>query len=212
MEAMEGHRRLQEELEGSYWEQFLRVAEVLGHFGYVQEGVLSPEGRLIGGLRHDNELLVARAVFSGAFDGLKPSEAAALLSCLTEEPRERARDAAKLFLRTQGHLRRRFQALELLAAEVGRIQDRCRVSLPVSLHSVLMAATARWAAGEEDWVGLVESSYGGHEGDMIRAFRRLIDLARQLVDSPDLPESLRPVFEMAVSGLDRGIVLESALI
>jgi ATP-dependent RNA helicase HelY len=212
MEAMEGQRRVQEELEGSYWEQFLRVVEVLGHFGYVKEGILSAEGRLIGGLRHDNELLVARAVFSGAFDGLRPSEAAALLSCLTEEPRERARDAAKLFLRGQGHLRRRFQALEHLASEVERVQDRCKVSLPLSLHDALMAATARWAAGEEDWVGLVDSCYGGHEGDLIRAFRRLIDLGRQLVDSPDLPESLRPALEMAVAGLDRGIVLESALI
>ncbi|HYB71744.1 MAG TPA: DEAD/DEAH box helicase [Candidatus Sulfotelmatobacter sp.] len=212
VEAMEGHRRAQEELEGSYWEQFLRVVDVLGHFGYVKGGTLTPEGRLIGGLRHDNELLVARAVFSGAFDGLKGAEAAALLSCLTEEPRETARDAAKAFLRAQGHLRRRLQSLELLAGEVERVQDRYKVPLPFSLHSALMAATARWAAGEEDWAGLVDSAYGGHEGDLIRAFRRLIDLGRQLVDSPDLPERLRPVLVDAVGGLDRGIVLESALI
>ena len=44
------------------------------------------------------------------------------------------------------------------------------------------------------------------------SFRRLIDLGRQLVDSPDLPERLRPVLVDAVAGLDRGIVLESALI
>ncbi len=212
VEAMEGHRRAQEELEGSYWEQFLRVVEVLGHFGYVKDGMLSPEGRLIGGLRHENELLVARAVFAGTFDGLKPPEAAALLSCLTEEPRETARDAARAFLKAQGHLRRRFQALELLAGEVERAQDRCKVALPLSLHSALMAATARWAAGEEDWAGLVDSAYGGHEGDLIRAFRRLIDLGRQLADSPDLPERLRPALEAAVVGLDRGVVLESALI
>ena len=212
VEAMEGHRRAQEDLEGSYWEQFLRVVDVLGHFGYVKDGSLTSEGRLIAGLRHDNELLVARAVFSGIFEGLRPSEAATLLSCLTEEPRETARDAARAFLRTHGHLRRRLQALEHLAGEVERIQDRYKVPLPFSLHPALMAATARWAAGEEDWMHLVESSYGGHEGDLIRAFRRLIDLGRQLIDSPDLPERLRTVFESAVAGLDRGIVLESALI
>jgi len=211
-EVMESHRRAQEELEGSYWEQFLRVVDVLSHFGYVKEGTLTPEGRLIGGLRHDNELLVARAVFSGVFEGLKGSEAAAMLSCLTEEPRETAREAARAFLRTQGHLRRRLQALEHLAGEVERVQDRYKVPLTLSLHSALMAATAQWAAGEEDWVRLVDSTYGGHEGDLIRAFRRLIDLGRQLVDSPDLPQDLRPMFDAAVAGLDRGIVLESALI
>jgi superfamily II RNA helicase len=59
---------------------------------------------------------------------------------------------------------------------------------------------------------LVEEHYGGHEGDMIRAFRRLIDLSRQLLESPQLPPTLREDLHVGVRSLDRGIVFESALI
>jgi superfamily II RNA helicase len=59
---------------------------------------------------------------------------------------------------------------------------------------------------------LVSDSYGGHEGDLIRTFRRLIDLCRQLAESPEVHPSLQDRLWQAVSALDRGIVFESALI
>jgi hypothetical protein len=46
----------------------------------------------------------------------------------------------------------------------------------------------------------------------MRAFRRLIDLGRQLVDAPEVAEPLRATLWQGVKALDRGIVLESALI
>ena len=84
--------------------------------------------------------------------------------------------------------------------------------LPVSMHTTYMAVTYEWTAGEEDWARLIRNFFGGHEGDLNRAFRRLIDLGRQLIDSPELPEALRSCLTQAVRMLDRGIVLESALI
>jgi superfamily II RNA helicase len=59
---------------------------------------------------------------------------------------------------------------------------------------------------------VVESQFEGHEGDLIRAFRRLIDLSRQLLESAELPPTLRDDLRAGVRALDRGIVLESALI
>src|SRR6185503_18878415 len=48
---------------GAYWQEFLRVVEVLEQFNAVRDRALEPKGRLIAGLRHDNELLVAEAVW-----------------------------------------------------------------------------------------------------------------------------------------------------
>ena len=59
---------------------------------------------------------------------------------------------------------------------------------------------------------LIRGHFGGHEGDLIRAFRRLIDLCRQLAESPELAAPLQTSLRDAVKRLDRGIVLESALI
>jgi superfamily II RNA helicase len=204
--------QLREHLQDNYWDQFLRVARVLEHFGYLKAGVLSLEGRLVAALRHDNELLVARVLFSGILDSLEAAELAALLSCLSEEPREAEARHAWLFLTQNPHLQRRLKTMGHLAQELLRVQQSYQVSLPVSIHVGYLAASYRWAAGEEDWTRLVQESYGGHEGDLIRALRRLIDLCRQLAESPEADARLRERLWQAVSCLDRGIVLESALI
>jgi ATP-dependent RNA helicase HelY len=211
-QALEDRARHLRELQESYWHQCLRVVEVLRHFDCLDGGVLTPMGRLIASLRHDNELLVARVAFSGLLEGLTPAEAAALLACVVEEPREPETLFARQILKRLPHLRRRVQALEALAAEVERVQQSRRVFRPVSMHTTFLAATYAWAAGEDDWIRLIRSHFGGHEGDLIRAFRRLIDLCRQLAESPVLPPTLQTVLRDAVKMLDRGIVLESALI
>ena len=199
-------------LQDSYWDEFLRITAILQHFGCLKAGGLSSEGRLVATLRHDNELLVARVVFSGVLDGLTPPELAALLSCLSEESREGEVRSSWTLLKQQRDLQERLQSMGRLAQELHEVQRRHQVTLPISIQVGYLAAAYRWASGEEDWAGLVRETYGGHEGDLIRAFRRLIDLCRQLAESPEVESKLREQLWNTVSALDRGIVFESALI
>jgi ATP-dependent RNA helicase HelY len=173
---------------------------------------LSPEGRLVATLRHDNELLVARVLFSGVLDGLVPAELAALLSCLSEESREGEVRSSWALLKRHPDLQQRLQHIGRLAQELHEVQRTHQVALPISVQVGYLAAAYQWASGAEDWAGMVRDAYGGHEGDMIRAFRRLIDLCRQLAESPEVEASLRAQLWHTVSALDRGIVFESALI
>jgi superfamily II RNA helicase len=75
-----------------------------------------------------------------------------------------------------------------------------------------VAAVYRWAAGDDDWPRIVTESFGGHEGDLIRAMRRLIDLLRQLGEAPEVAHAVAAAARAAARAVDRGIVLESALI
>lgn len=209
--ALEQRLSLLAQLRDTYWDQFLRATRVLEHFGYQREGVLSPEGLLVASLRHDNELLVTRVVFSGILDDLDPPELAALLSCLSEEPRERETSNVYHFLREHPHLQDRVKRMQHLAEELLRGQQSHRLNLPVAMHLSYLVATYRWASGDDAWLALVQESYGGHEGDLIRAFRRLIDLARQLAEYCEAHPIQERLWQV-VSCLDRGIVLESALI
>lgn len=210
--ALEHKARQLAHLQNSYWDEFLRLTQILEHFDYLRAGQLSSEGRLVATLRHDNELLVARVLFSGVLDRLTPPELAGLLSCLSEEAREVEPRYSWLLLKQHSDLQKRLQKMGRLAQEVYEVQRSHHVTLPVSIHVGYLAASYRWASGEEDWARLVRDSYGGHEGDLIRAFRRLIDLCRQLAESPEVRPSLQERLWQAVSALDRGIVLESALI
>ncbi len=210
--TLEDRRRTLASLERSYWEQFLRVMSVLQHMGYVDRGVLTTEGRLIARLRHDNELLVARTVFSGLLEDLTVPETAAFLSCLLEESREGDPLGARLLLRQRATLRKRIRALEAVGEEVERVQRLHHVKLPVFVHATFLTPVYRWSDGEEEWTSVVEQSFGGHEGDLIRAFRRLIDLCRQLLEAPEISETVQKTLSQVVKSLDRGIVWESALI
>jgi superfamily II RNA helicase len=210
--ALEQRTRQLAHLQDSYWDEFLRITKILQHFGYLRAGELSSEGRLVATLRHDNELLVARVLFSGILDRLTPAELAALLSCLSEESRESESRYSWVLLKQHPHLQKRLHAMGRLAHELHEVQRVHQVTLPVSVQVGYLAAAYRWASGEEDWTRLMRDSYGGHEGDLIRAFRRLIDLCRQLAESPEVGPSLQERLWQAVSALDRGIVFESALI
>ena len=68
-ERLSQRRQGLESFRGAYWQEFLRVVEVLEQFGALQERQLEPKGRLIASLRHENELLVAEAVWRAALRG-----------------------------------------------------------------------------------------------------------------------------------------------
>jgi superfamily II RNA helicase len=197
---------------GAYWQEFLAVVEVLEQFGALQGRELTAKGRVVAGLRHENELLVAEAVWRRLFDDATVAEAAALCSALLEESRSGDPVIARTFLKRHGTLRRKIDALIATADAVFQAQRARHLAMPISVQPGFMPAVYRWASGDDDWPGIVEASFGGHEGDLIRAMRRLIDLLRQLADSSDVPAAVSRTLTQAARVVDRGIVLESALI
>ncbi len=199
-------------LRNALWQEFLRAMEVLDAFDAVQKGELRPKGRLVAALRHDHELLVAECVHRGVFDDAEPAEVAALASCLTEEARSGEEAPSRALLKQRPRLRRRIRQMEEAAAAIAAVQRRVGLFRPVSVQTGFVAAVHRWAAGEDDWPRIVAEAFGGHEGDLIRAMRRLIDLLRQLAEAPAVPSAVGAAARAAARALDRGIVLESALI
>src|SRR5881296_3659838 len=205
-------QRALEQQRDAYWHEFLNVVEVLEQFGAVRDRRLEPRGRLIAGLRHDNELLVAEGVFRCVFTDLNAAEAAAVCSALIEEARSGEAAMSRDFLKKRPRLRRKLDQLESLANTIHEAQRAHHLRIPLAVHAGFMPAVYRWASGEDDWGAIVEESFGGHEGDLIRAMRRLIDLLRQLADSPEVPPETARLLAQVARIIDRSIVLESALI
>jgi len=216
LEALEGRlgqkREMLEAFRNAYWQEFCRVVAVLERFGAVQDNKLLAKGQLIAGFRHDNELLVAEMVDRGVLEDTTLAEAAALCSCLIEESRSGDSAVARAFLKKRPKLKRKLQDLEAVAHTVLEVQRHHHLPMPVGVSTGFMPSVFRWASGDDDWSGIVEESFGGHEGDLIRALRRLIDLLRQLGEAPEVPQALAALLGRAARVVDRGIVLESALI
>ena len=205
-------RHTLESLRGAYWQEFLRVVEVLEQFGAVHDGGLQTKGRLVASLRHENELLVAEAVSRGILADLTLAEAAAMCSALLEESRSGDPNVARAFLKTRPRIRRKLEQLVGVAEAVTAAQRARHLGMPVSVNAGFAPAVFRWASGDDDWTGIVETAFGGHEGDLVRAMRRLIDLLRQLAESAEVGPELTRLLAQATRVVDRGIVLESALI
>ena len=199
-------------IRNAIWSEFGRVVEVLETFDAVQRGELRPKGQVVAALRHDHELLVAECVYRGVFDDATPAEVAALASCLTEEARSGEEGPSRQFLKQRPKLRRRIRQMEEAASAIVAVQRRVGLLRPASVQTGFVAAVYRWAAGDDDWPRVVAQSFGGHEGDLICAMRRLIDLLRQLAEAPEVPDAVADAARAAARSLDRGIVLESALI
>ena len=66
-------------------------------------------------------------------------------------------------------LKRKLGELETVARTVYDAQRMHQLPVPVSVSTGFMPAVFRWASGEDDWAAIVEESFGGHEGDLIRA-------------------------------------------
>jgi superfamily II RNA helicase len=207
------HRRAAlESIRDAIWQEYRRVLEVLEAFDAVQQEMLRPKGELVASLRHDHELLVAEVVHRGVLDEASPAEVAALVSALLEEARSAENDPSRRLLRERPRLRRRIRQMEEAADAIHAVQRRVGLHRPARVQTGSMAAVFRWASGDDDWARVVAHSFGGHEGDLIRAMRRLIDLLRQLAEGPEVPGGVASAAGAAARVLDRGIVLESALI
>ncbi len=211
-ERLEQRRTALEQYRSAYWQEFLRVLDVLDQFEAVHDRALTPKGRLVAGLRHDNELLVAEALTRGVLGDVTLAEAAAVCSALLEESRSGEPMIARMFLRKRPKLKRKLEQLELIAERVREAQRARQLGMPAAVHPGFMPSVFRWASGEDDWTGIVQEAFGGHEGDLIRAMRRLIDLLRQLAESREIPGPIARLLHEASRVIDRGVVLESALI
>ena len=209
---LEHRRAALESIRDAIWQEYRRVLEVLDAFDAVQRGVLRPKGELVASLRHDHELLIAEVVHRGVFDDASPAEVATLVSCLIEEARSAEDAPSRRLLRERPKLRRRIRQMEEAAEAIEAVQRRVGLHRPARVQSGFVAAVFRWASGDDDWARIVAHSFGGHEGDLIRAMRRLIDLLRQIAEGPEVPGGVAAAAGAAARVLDRGIVLESALI
>src|SRR3989442_1564766 len=143
-------QRALEPVRSAYWHEFLRVVEGLEQFGAVRERRLEPRGRLIAGLRHDNELLVAECVFRGVFAELAAAEAAAVCSALIEEARSGDPAIARDFLKKRPRLRRKLDQLASLANTIHQAQRARHLRMPLAVHPGFMPAVYRWAGREAD--------------------------------------------------------------
>jgi ATP-dependent RNA helicase HelY len=189
---------------------FDRVCAVLESLGYLTGDTVTPEGRLLGGLYTELDLVAAECLRRGYWNGLDTQELTACVSALSFESRQIDDTAAPRLPSAKvrdvlGRMVRAWGQLDELEKENG-------VSFLREPDLHFASAAYQWAGGArlED---VLESS-DLTPGDFVRAVKQLIDLLDQIAAAP-VPGSagrdLKATARAAIDNIRRGVIAYTAV-
>ena len=189
---------------------FDRVCAVLESLGYLTGDTVTAEGRLLGGLYSELDLLAAECLRRGYWDGLDTQELTACVSALSFESRQ-SDDMATPRLPSAkvrdvlGRMVRAWGQLDELEKENG-------VSFLREPDLGFATSAYQWAGGARLEDVLEDSDLT--PGDFVRAVKQLIDLLDQ-IGSARVPgaagQHLRATARAAIDALRRGVVAYTAV-
>ncbi len=180
--------------------QLERRLSILDDRGFVDGWTLTDAGRILSGIYHESDLLVAEVLRGGLLDDLDAVSLSGVASGLTFEARREGEDGPPP---RGARIIERLGSVESLAA--GLRADERRVGLRRTRRpdGGLARAVVGWAGGAT--LDTVLRDAGIAPGDFVRNLRQLIDLIRQIAQVATEPGT-REAAGMAVVLLRRGVV------
>jgi ATP-dependent RNA helicase HelY len=183
---------------------FDRVCAVLESLGYLTGDTVTAEGRLLGGLYTELDLLAAECLRRGYWNGLDTQELTACVSALSFESRQDDMAAPRLpSSRVRDVLGRMVRAW----GQLDEVEKDNGVSFLREPDLHFASAAYEWAGGArlED----VLESADLTPGDFVRAVKQLIDLLDQIAAAP-VPGSagrdVRATARAAIDSIRRGVI------
>lgn len=168
-----------------FWNKFLSHRNVLSVYGYLQDDFPTDKGKTASQIRSENELFLAEILFSGVLDNLTPAELASVICAITTEDM-RADMYSQLPLSQK--VRKTLNKIKDIRRKLERVQNENNVDDCMYINSFYCALIEMWANGAE-WDEIINQVEMG-EGDIVRCFKRVVDVLRQLTTIENVPETL----------------------
>jgi ATP-dependent RNA helicase HelY len=179
--------------------QFDRVLGVLTDLRYVDTWDLSAKGRRLTRIYGEGDLIVGEALDAELFAGLSPAEAAALLSVVVYEARERNPLQGDMPTPASADA---YERLQRLWRQVRRAEDAHQVQLVRELEAGFARPVFHWAEGRPLEEVLEETEMA--PGDFVRTCKQLVDLLRQVEEVAEAP--VGDLMHRAREAVLRGVV------
>ena len=178
------------------YEQFQRKKELMEALRYVSGQELTARGKMAANM-HIQELLVTELYFAGVFHDFTEDEINALAVSIDYEPRRNEMPKAYKLVD--------FRKPERIARRLQRLENTLLGEVTVTLENHLHELAYLWSQGA-DFAELLEMEPQVTEGDLISAFRRAIDLLRQLRRACQQDRPLADKLSRCIEKLDRDVV------
>ena len=168
-----------------FWNRFISHRAVLADYGYLKDDYPNEQGKIISQIRSENELFLALVIFSGCLEGLTPAELAGVICALTTEDMR-----ADLYsqLPLSPNVRKRLNKIKDIKRELDKKQKTFDVDDPMYINAFYSPLIELWTSGSE-WDDIIDQVDMG-EGDIVRTFKRVIDVLRQICTIDNIPDTL----------------------
>ena len=181
-----------------YWRKFLNHTYALEKAGYLENNYPNEKGLTIGAIRAENELFLAEIIFSGVLDTLKVDELASVICAITTE--DLRADVYPEIPISKGS-RKALNKIKDIKRRLTILQRDCDIETEMYINSYYSPLIEYWVNGGE-WDELIEQVPSG-EGDVVRCFKRTIDVLRQLTVIPNVSEELVQNARAAIDAINR---------
>ena len=180
--------KLEKEMERQrdiFWNKFLAHRSVLIDFGFLKDDYPTDWGKTTSQIRSENELYLAQIIFSDALQNLSPAQLAAVISAVTTEEQ---RSDMMYGLPLSEPVRKSLNLIRNIRRKIDKVQKRYSVEAPLYINPFYSSLIELWVDGAE-WETIAESLDVG-EGDIVRSFKRTVDILRQFTTIDNVPEWL----------------------
>jgi len=193
--------KLVKEIENSkdiFWNMFLSHRQVLKEFDYLKDDYPTEKGVMASQLRAENELFIAEIILSHVLENLTPAELASVVCAITTEDLR-----AEIYPQTpiSQATRKTLNQIKNIKRNVDRVQKENNIETPMYINSYYSAMIEMWVNGAE-WE-MITSQVEMGEGDIVRIFKRTVDVLRQFCVITNAPEALVFTAREAIKGILR---------
>jgi ATP-dependent RNA helicase HelY len=191
---------------GTLARRFDDVLAILEELGHVHRWTLTEKGETLTRVYNESDLLVVEALDRGCFEGLDPSELAALCSTLVYEARGPEGTRVIVGMPTPAS-RRAWNDVTRLWRGIRAAEDARGLELTREPDLGFADRAYRWAEGArlDEVLGQQDAP-----GDFVRSTKQLVDLLRQLEEVAPTAQ-LAGIIREATSAIYRGVIAYSSL-
>lgn len=196
-------KKLQKEIEKQkdiYWNKFLAHRAVLQDYGYLQNDYPTEKGKTTSQIRAENELFLAEIIFSGVLENLTPSQLAGVICAITTEELR----IEIPYVPFSEPVRKTLNKIRNIKKKLAKAQANYDIDSPLNINPYFSSIIELWVEGAE-WETVTEQIDIG-EGDIVRAFKRVVDVLRQLTVIDNVSESIVFTAREAIDKIQRAPV------
>lgn len=196
-------KKLQKEIEKQkdiYWNKFLAHRAVLQDYGYLQNDYPTEKGKTTSQIRAENELFLAEIIFSGVLENLTPSQLAGVICAITTEELR----IEVPYVPFSEPVRKTLNKIRNIKKKLAKAQANYDIDSPLNINPYFSSMIELWVEGAE-WETVTEQIDIG-EGDIVRAFKRVVDVLRQLTVIDNVSESVVFTAREAIDKIQRAPV------